>query len=580
MSRTFPRDLPLEIRSATERDAECRVFDSLKFGLPGDYRIFYSVAWLSRRSDNGAWDGEADFVIVHPRHGILVLEVKGGFIRRDGDSGQWWTQPRYGGKPHQIKDPIGQARRSKFHLAGTIEALPQWMSGKPKLGHAVAFPHCDSHIADLSPDCPSEIVMYSPDLLRVEEWIETTYMFWSGSAGSCTSVDATAMRAIENLLSPTVELRPAALVDAARLIGTEATIAELTAQQERVLRSLARNRRVAIGGGAGTGKTMLALAKARHLAAQGFRTLLTCYNRPLADYLKHAAGLNECLQVADFHQVCLSAIRAAGIVLEECSERDFWETQVPNAFVDALSTGQNAPFDAIVVDEAQDFAESWWIPLELAMGDTGHSVLYVFYDDNQRLYSRAAAFPGGMAEYRLWENLRNTKQIYEATTKFYDGPDLVSGGPSGNDVEYILASEPTSQGKEISRLLFELINTGGVHAEDIAILTGRSTQNSIVGGRGIFGSFPVSHGRTRGIPLFESIARFKGLESPIVILTELEDSIDGSRDETLYVGLSRARSSLFVVGSSDVLRYIRRTNEQRHGSGVDSEYMRRLSGNG
>jgi hypothetical protein len=580
MSRTFPRDLPLDVRSAPERDAECRVFDSLKSGLCGDYRVFYSVAWLNRRADNGAWDGEADFVVVHPRHGILVLEVKGGYIRRDGETGVWSTQARNGRSLHVIKDPVGQAKRSKFHLAGAIESLPRWVSGKAKLGHAVAFPHCEAQIAELSPDCPSEIVMYAPDLFRVDEWIETAYGFWSGHMGSCTSIDAAAMRDIENFLSPTVELRPAIIANASLLSGIETTIAELTTQQERVLRSLARNRRVAVGGGAGTGKTMLALTKAKHLASQGFRTLLTCYNRPLADYLKLAAGPREYLQVADFHQVCISAIRTAGIMLEEGSGREFWETVVPNAFVDALSREPSAPFDAIVVDEAQDFAESWWISVELAIADSDHSILYVFYDDNQRLYRRTASFPERMADYRLCENLRNTKQIYQATTKFYEGSELVCVGPSGNEVEYVLASDALSQGREIGRLVYELVDKGGIQPGEIAILTGKSTQNSIVGSRGSFGRFPVSNQRTAEMPLFESIARFKGLESSIVILTELEDSIDGSRDESLYVGLSRARSCLFVVGSSDVLQYLRRTDERRSRIGVDSEYMRRLLGKG
>ncbi len=580
MALTFPRELPFEIRLAPERDAECRVFDALKSGLPGDYRIFYSVAWLSRRPGTGAWDGEADFVVIHPRNGILVVEVKGGFIRREGDSGEWWTQPRGGGKAFRVKDPIAQAKRSKFHLAGAIEALPQWVAGKPKLGHVVAFPHCDAHIENLGPDCPPEIVIYSPDLLRIGEWIESAYGYWSGSAATCTPVDSIAMGAVVNMLSPTVELRSALQVDAIGLLGTETAIAHLTSHQELVLRSLAKNRRVAIGGGAGTGKTMLALTKAKHLANQGFRTLLTCYNRPLADYLKHAAGIVSGLDVADFHQVCLSAIKASQIELDASTNRDFWDVTVPNAFVDALAADTGMRFDAIVVDEAQDFSESWWTPIELALEDPVNSILYVFYDDNQRLYQRAGSFPGKLAEFSLCENLRNTKQIYDATTKFYDGTELISLGPSGSEVEYILASDVTAQRKEIGRLLNTLIKSGGIQAADIAILSGRSTQLSLVYGSGRIGSYQLSNQRIAGMPRFESIARFKGLESPIVILTELEDHVSGSRDETIYVALSRARSSLFVVGSSDVIAYVRHASGPQSTNVVDSEYMRRLMGGG
>ena len=59
----------------------------------------------------------------------------------------------------------------------------------------------------------------------------------------------------------------------------EAEIFNLTSQQYSLLNFLSRNRKAAIGGCAGSGKTLLAMEKAKRLANEGFRTLLTCYKQ-------------------------------------------------------------------------------------------------------------------------------------------------------------------------------------------------------------------------------------------------------------------------------------------------------------
>jgi hypothetical protein len=574
----YPRVLPSEVRDAPQRDAECTIFDSLA-RLPGDYRVFYSVDWIARNPVDGAREGEADFVIAHPRDGILVLEVKGGFVTRDRRSGVWFTKTRGAGNVHEIKNPVAQARRSKHQLAEKLASLPGWLSGKPKVGHAVAFPHCETHDQGLGPDCPPEMVLYATDLDDLESALRRIYEYWSGAKNPCTPLDATKMRALSDLLAPTVELRPASRLHGAEVAAAEAKIAELTIQQERVLRALAKNRRVAISGGAGTGKTMLALAKAKHLAEQGFRTLLTCYNRPLADHLRAATQGCKLLEVADFHQFCMATIGVAGMSVRPADGPEYWDITVPDALADALREVPSRRFDAIVVDEAQDFAEGWWVPLQLALEHPEAGILYIFFDDNQRLYQRASSFPENLVEFCLCDNLRNTKQIHRSAAQFYSGGELLAAGPNGPEVEFILAPDTASQKREIGKLLDRLIKAG-MAAGEIAVLTGRSVDSSKVGG-GSFGIYRWTQDQIRdpGMPLFESIARFKGLERAAIILVELEDHVSAGRDESIYVGLSRARSSLAVIGNTAVLAYVR---GELSAAGADAkpptDYMRALLG--
>jgi len=580
MATMFPRDLPREVRDAPERAAECALFDACREQLPGEYCVFYSVAWLGRSAVNGAWDGEADFVIAHPERGIVVVEVKGGFIRRDGESGQWYSTTRGARKEYAIKDPVSQARRSKYHLAAKLESLPRWVAGKPKLAHAIAFPHCERYEGPLTADCPREIVIYAADTRDLKNAVRRIYDYWAGSTESCSALDSTAMSAVISMLAPSVELRPAPRSIGAEVASAEAQIAALTANQTRVLKALVRNRRVAISGGAGTGKTMLALAKAKSLAEQGFRTLLTCYNRPLADYLRYATHGCPGLEVADFHQFCMATIGAAGLSVGRPEGAKYWEEIVPNALVEALSNLPDGRFDAVIVDEAQDFAEGWWVPLQLALREPDRGILYVFYDDNQKLYQRANSFPSGLVDFCLCENLRNTQEIHHAAARFYAGGELIGAGPSGSAVDFVLAADSGTQKRAVGKVIDALVR-GGVKPSDIAVLTGRAVQTSRVAVDGRFGSARWTRDQSADpdMTLLESISRFKGLERPVVILVELEDHVSAERDDTIYVGLSRARSSLTVVGSADVLGYVRSEVAAPAGSGA-TDYLKALLGEG
>jgi len=127
--------IPVDDRLAAS-DGERKVFWALRDGLPDGWTALQSVCWLQRRPGDAASDGEADFVLVHPALGALVIEVKGGEIRFDSRTGEWSSRNR-GGRVHPIKDPFRQGVRSKNALRRYLENTPRWPRSWGPFGHAV-----------------------------------------------------------------------------------------------------------------------------------------------------------------------------------------------------------------------------------------------------------------------------------------------------------------------------------------------------------------------------------------------------------------------------------------------------------
>src|SRR5215831_15782248 len=132
------RMIPLDDRLTTS-GGERKVFRALRDGLSDGWTVLHSVCWLQRRPGDAASDGEADFVLVHPALGALVMEVKGGEIRHDSATGDWFSRDRRGGI-HPIKDPFRQGVRSKNALRRYLEDRPRWPRSWGPFGHAIWFP--------------------------------------------------------------------------------------------------------------------------------------------------------------------------------------------------------------------------------------------------------------------------------------------------------------------------------------------------------------------------------------------------------------------------------------------------------
>lgn len=550
----FPRELPTSIRDDPGRRSESRVFDAFAHRLSDDFSVFYSVAWLNRSKGGTLEDGETDFVIGHPDLGVLIVEVKGGGIQRDGSSNRWWSIDRYGNR-HRIKDPFDQARRSKYALLGKLRDQPalngQWI----EIGQAVVLPDCRRPITPLGTDAPDDIVAFTEDLDGIDRWVSGAFKaYQSDRAGE---LGQQGISVLEGLLAPTFQLKTPLAVSVRR---DDRQLVTLTEEQFRVFDLLSRNRRVAISGGPGSGKSVLAAEKARRLAEEGLRTLFLCFNRPLADHLERAFEGQENLTIHTFHSLCKQMAEDAGLLQPGWKENppsDFFSVRLPPLMLEALDALPEARFDAIVVDEGQDFEADWWELIDLAQEDAGAGILYMFYDPTQNIRGIEGALPGGLLPpLTLTRNLRNTRSIHRLARRFAPSEPLDLDGPEGRDVEFIEVEDEAGTKKELSRLLHRLVREERVPPEDIAVLSGRGQEHTAFSGVKRIGAFecgpsPPVEGRI----VLETVRRYKGLDSPVVVLLEI-DGLMGD-NSLMHVAVTRARSHLAVIASRETVATLR-----------------------
>jgi len=534
--------IPDRLRNDVKSQAEKKLYQLFSEQLSADYLVFHQIPWQTKNTLGGAKDGETDFLIVHPELGILVVEVKGGNIRYSGIEAQW-----YSGE-FLIKDPFQQATESKYSLLGILREQPYWYQRWITIGHAVAFPDVVVTQARLRPDSPRDIILDKSQLGNLTGWIEHALEYWRGKDNQPAGLGINGLKELEKLLSPSFTFKPLLGVE---VIDETEELKKLTQSQFSLLDKLGRYRRLALSGCAGSGKTMLAVEKARRLSQQNFKVLLTCFNKNLAAYLKEGLKEDKNIHVAHFHGLCTDLGRKAGIWSGRIEEGE--KAEVFNDYLPELLTSAADKLawrvDAVIVDEGQDFRENWWLSLQCLMNDPDNGILYIFYDDNQKLYQEGHDIPLQSAPISLFENCRNTQKIHNFIKPYYKSDQVITAkGPEGRAVE-IHDYANTSELKQLLRKqLHHLINEEGLYPEDIVVLTPNAPEKSALWGLGQLGNFRLVDFWGGSSEIFcTTINQFKGLESPVVILAEVDLNESESSQTRLYVGASRARNHLIVL---------------------------------
>ncbi|MDA0350419.1 MAG: ATP-dependent helicase [Verrucomicrobia bacterium] len=540
MARMIPELTDEQILAAHDSEAEARVYRSLRDQLSEDVTVLYSVPWIET-SKSGSTDGETDFVVIDPSRGVLALEVKGG-TSEVGPGGRWSTRGANGAIV-PIKNPFQQGVKSKNVLRRQIHSITGVDTDSMVFGHCVALPDTYASPGNLGLDAPNEILLVEGDFESVEGKINSIFEYWSDREHRMLPTDIVDL--ITSRIFPRQVIGPSLGVE---VRYAEERIIELTKQQCRYLGFLRNQRRVCIEGSAGTGKTVLALEKAKQLAADGVPTLLTCFNNQLAARLAFATEDLPNLTVQTFHDTCVKFAEEAGLELPADSSgfnSEFFDVKLPELMLRAIDLVPDRRFGAVVIDEAQDLQPEWWELLELLLDDDD-GWLWAFRDSGQNLYGRESELPARMSAYPLQQNVRNTQKIHAAAAPFAPGDHGICIGPDGGDVRYEFATNPSAVRSVVGRALHRLINDEGLNREDVIVLTATSTANSAMSGVDRVGSFDLKAFGEEGSGIaVESVWRFKGLERPAVIVTDITE---GTRDALRYVAMTRARSVLVMVG--------------------------------
>jgi len=535
--------IPPNFNEATTSNAEQLLYYRLLNHLEDDWTVIHSLPWLDD-SRPRLREGECDFLLLHPRHGLLVLEAKSGAPQYNGNTRQWHYDD---GK--NVTDPIHQARSGMHTLVEKLERqAPAWQKSGLPYGYAVAFPDARSIKGGVRPDMNADLIMLEPDLEQVQaKIIRLLGRFGAPASDANEEAIADALAVLQPSfrlvpgLAPTIEAAGRALV-------------RLTADQAEVFDGMSDNPRLLVHGGAGTGKSLLIVAEARQLAAKGKSVLVLCFNRPLGASLHDQLGnAGQQIMARTFHDFCFEVLHQAGAEPPDEDDKGYWDLLF-EAAVEAMPK-TSMRFDAILVDEAQDFRAEWWLMIEDFLVDPAGSHFHLFIDDHQNLYGRSVQLPFTKPECRLRRNCRNTGPVAKFAcgaigldlgvdfSKLPDGPEPIVHEVSSAEAEW----------DAVRRVLHNLVNEQGLSPNNIVILGCHKLEKSSFSLKRKLGNLTVMDLVEPEVPnsvRYSTVHKFKGLEADCVLLTGIGAPSQFYGEEHwrrfTYVGGSRAKVVLHV----------------------------------
>ena len=535
----MPTCIPERPQHATE--SERQVWDLLRSQLGEKDLLIAGI-----RVTDHAKDHELDVVVAMPGAGIVVAEVKGSSVWHDGEGWRQWRA----GRDVRIR-PVDQARGGKFSLREYVERDPRWRAAnrtRIRWAHAVVLPHTRLPEGFAAPDAPRWSVV---DEAQLDDLAACLRAIPAQQESGHRAPDE------EDLALMTEILRGRGLPqrDVVAAAAERTTAADrMTQEQAVILGAIRLLNRVEVRGGAGSGKTWLAIEQARRLQQAGQRVALLCYSRGLAAYLsRHVANFPRRQQpayVGTFHDLGLRWGAEPG----SDDDSDYYETRLPARMTElARGLPQGQRFDAVVVDEAQDFADAWWYALLAALKDEESGGLFVFSDQGQRVFARYGAPPVPLVPMILDHNLRNTRQIADAFHPLARLKMRLFGG-EGPDVRVVTCEHGQAiqaADDEVDALLEQgwrpqdiaLLTTGSRHPEQIE----RQSRGQDAYWESFWDIDQVFYGHVLG---------FKGLERSAVVLAVNEEAPRERARERLYVGLSRACDQLVVCGDPELIREV------------------------
>lgn len=534
---------------AVDSRAERLVRRALRERLADDWTVVHGGRWVARRHGREGQDGEIDFLLLHPKHGVVVLEVKGGAIRRSGPE---WSSTSRTGEHHDLgRGPLAQAHDGKHALLDLLKGMRRFRGKLPHVVHAAALPESAVPASGLGADAPRSKLCDMHDLGTLDAWVRQVLAASDAHPAACP-LQKDGVRTIVDLLAPQRTLRRSRAGEDA---GVDVELLELTEEQFRILDMTRSMPRVLVQGGPGTGKSLIAVEAARRFAAAGRRTLLLCFNGPLAGRLQDATREIEGVTAMHFHGLCRGWAQDAGLsdVLGAAEAAGDWTSGFAHVLLESASTLDRG-VDAIVVDEGQDFDPSWWPVLEQLLVD-GDGLFYVFEDPGQALRGPASRPPleGLQGPMQLTRNCRNSAEVHallqavDPTLAHLEGSGVVTGalpavrwvGPAG---DVVLA---------VDAAVRRLRETHGLAAADVAVITPRGQERSVLRDVVSLGGAPASW-RARDSAdhvWIDTTHRHKGLDHRGVVVCELDPELKPDLMSHLRVACSRATHRLEIVAA-------------------------------
>jgi len=541
--------------------------------------IYHSRNYIYRTFYNTIGDGEiADFLIINPNKGIIFLENKNGILSYSKDEGIWYQNDR-----ELSKDPITQAMEHKKKFLRKIKEETTIKINIPTI-HAVLFPQTPKPELlkkEFRFDIEPEMMMWREEFQDLEGSINKIFSLQK-NVSHINSQDLKKIHTLlmgQNLKNPLKNILKA---------NEEDQNIYLSENQEQICAAMfdGFNKKIAIRGLAGTGKTILLAQRAVDEINADKRVLILTKTKPLNKFLNLLTKIsNSRLTITWIDLFVRQTFRKYNEPYSYAKKnedvREHFDNYVPSMCLDIFEKYPDEKYDLILVDEAQDFQKNWYEALCFAKKDGGQIVF--FYDPFQEQIDNSMIKDIEKSEdvtkYPLTLNFRNTFEITDLLQKlikkFYPEYKFTYSKPitnHGQKPEFIESKDRNDQINKVCETIQKLVKSGKVAPKDIAVIYDGSirapsksdlslTVEIKKNGLGIVNaeeySEPYLVKEKENCITVDSIRRFKGLEKTVIILTNL-DEINRENVKNLYTGLSRARAKLIIITKKEVIEQIRK----------------------
>lgn len=595
MARMYPSEFVVSDPRDAGQAGERVVFEALR-RLPEDWTVIHNC-WRhlllrgKKEHEIKHVTYEADFVVLIPGRGVLVLEVK-NWLSAKVENGRWLRGTAAGYVPVNHDSPLNQAFLAMKNLRTELLQNFSWgRNGRSRLemrcmavllGKVSNYtnlretefdaPAIDAQLKDCSVSVPrnriyDELYLCGTEALGggLQQRMERLFCF--ANATSAAELDEVRRYLLQNL-----EFR----VDAAT---ATAIINAAAAPLLQVLPMLEESPiGVHVEGCAGSGKSSMLCGEAARVAltaqqtGRSRRVLVTCFNYNLAEYLR-VQGALRFAGVRSFDGVAPLVLDNFQTVVEKLCDKlgaslpqSLFTEGALTSLIAAAQKDERYAYDYIFVDEAQDFMPEWWSLLRALLRPNGK--LYIFSDAGQQLYAQTGSLPELPVRLRLRRNLRNSAQIASFCSPIIGGNGEVLP-LQGPEVEVLPVAETAEERAVMVEKTIENLLAEHYALHDIVVLTPWRKNTSLKAPRlEHLVDFPVD-GESRSNAaerlrrclapgasrvLGETIKAYKGLESPVVILTDISAPKDvpdsGFTSNEFYVACTRARYRLIIIPTS------------------------------